>query len=448
MHAMDQSSSRAAHRPLRADDAAGRPAQRGRAPALRSSRSSPGGCPTGRRYGVVAGHRPGARRARATSASTTRSSPSCATARSSTRRPCDWLAGYRFSGDIDGYPEGECYFPGSPILTVEGTFAEAVLLETLVAVDPQPRLRDRRRGRPGWSRAAGGRPLIEMGSRRTHEEAAVAAARAAYLAGFAATSNLEAGRRYGMPDRRAPRPTPSRCCTTASATPSPPRSPSLGRGTTLLVDTYDVDAGRTDRGRGRRPRARRRPHRLRRPGRRSPTQVREQLDALGATETRIVVTGDLDEYAIAALAAAPVDATASAPRWSPAPARPTAGVVYKLVAREDADGLVRPVAKQSAGKTSAAAARTPSAGSTPTGRRSPRWSASPGDPPERNDRDRSRSSWSRDGEIVGREPLERVRGAAPATRSPSSRPVAASALPGLRRRSRPCSTRHLGRPWP
>src|SRR5215207_1695173 len=44
----------------------------------------------------------------------------------------DWLASYRFGGDIDGYPEGELYFPGSPVLTVTGTFGEAVLLETLV----------------------------------------------------------------------------------------------------------------------------------------------------------------------------------------------------------------------------------------------------------------------------------------------------------------------------
>ena len=98
-----------------------------------------------------------------------------------------------------GYPEGELFLPGSPVLTVEGTFAEAVLLETLVLSHPQPRQRGRLGGRPdGRTPPATGR-CIEMGSRRTHEEAAVAAARAAYLAGFAATSNLEAGRRYGVP---------------------------------------------------------------------------------------------------------------------------------------------------------------------------------------------------------------------------------------------------------
>ncbi|MGH3682801.1 MAG: nicotinate phosphoribosyltransferase, partial [Natronosporangium sp.] len=43
-----------------------------------------------------------------------------------------WLSGYRFTGDIEGYPEGELYYPGSPILTVAGSFAECVVLETLI----------------------------------------------------------------------------------------------------------------------------------------------------------------------------------------------------------------------------------------------------------------------------------------------------------------------------
>ena len=54
-----------------------------------------------------------------------------------------YLEAYAFSGDIWGYAEGDCYFPGSPILVVEAPFAEAVVLETLVLVDPQPRLRHR-----------------------------------------------------------------------------------------------------------------------------------------------------------------------------------------------------------------------------------------------------------------------------------------------------------------
>src|ERR1700710_1620820 len=113
-------------------------------------------------------------------------------------RGAEYLASYRFTGDIDGYPEGELYFPHSPVLTVTGTFAEAVILETLAlsvlnhdcaVASPAARL----------ATAAAGRPIIEMGSRRTHEQAAVAAARAAYLAGFASTSNLEPARQFGVP---------------------------------------------------------------------------------------------------------------------------------------------------------------------------------------------------------------------------------------------------------
>ncbi|MFD0823331.1 nicotinate phosphoribosyltransferase, partial [Micromonospora zhanjiangensis] len=90
----------------------------------------------------------------------------------------DWLAGYRFGGDIDGYAEGELFFPGSPILTVSGTFAEAVMLETLVLSvlnhDCAVAAAAAR-----MVTAARGRSVIEMGSRRAHEEAAIAAARAA-----------------------------------------------------------------------------------------------------------------------------------------------------------------------------------------------------------------------------------------------------------------------------
>ena len=110
----------------------------------------------------------------------------------------DWLAGYRFRGDVDGYAEGELYFPNSPVLTVSGTFAEAVVLETL-ALSVLNHDCAVASAAARMVVAAGDRPLIEMGSRRTHEEAAVAAARAAYLAGFASSSNLAAGRRYGVP---------------------------------------------------------------------------------------------------------------------------------------------------------------------------------------------------------------------------------------------------------
>ncbi|MFV2102860.1 nicotinate phosphoribosyltransferase [Micromonospora sp. LOL_024] len=251
----------------------------------------------------------------------------------------DWLADYRFTGDIDGYTEGELFFPGSPILTVSGGFAECVVLETLVLSvlnhDCAVAAAAAR-----MVTAARGRALIEMGSRRTHEEAAVAAARAAYLAGFRFTSNLAAGRRYGIPtagtaahaftllhdDERA-----------AFAS----QVATLGTETTLLVDTYDISQGIRTAIEVAGPKLR---------AVRIDSgdlaviaqQSRQLLDSLGATETKIIVSGDLDEYAIAALAAEPVDSYGAGTAVVTGSGAPTAGLVYKLVEVEG-----RPVVKRS-----------------------------------------------------------------------------------------------------
>jgi nicotinate phosphoribosyltransferase len=260
------------------------------------------------------------------------------------RGTLDWLADYRFSGDVDGYPEGELYFPGSPILTVTGTFADAVMLETL-ALSILNHDSAVASAAARMVTAAAGRPLIEMGSRRTHEAAAVAAARATYLAGFAATSNLESERRHGIPTAG----------TAAHAwillhedelVAFQSQVKALGPETTLLVDTYDIRRGielaveaagpglgaiRIDSGDlGELAR-----------------QARDQLDLLGATGTKIVVSGDLDEYAIASLRAEPVDSYGVGTSVVTGSGAPTAGMVYKLV---EVDG--RPVAKRSASKES------------------------------------------------------------------------------------------------
>jgi nicotinate phosphoribosyltransferase len=271
----------------------------------------------------------------------------------------DWLADYRFSGDVDGYPEGELFFPGSPILSVRSTFADAVVLETLVLSILNHDCAVAAAAARMVS-AAAGRPCIEMGSRRAHEEAAVACARAAYLAGFAATSNLEAGRRYGIPTAG----------TAAHAyvllhddelAAFRGQVGCLGTKTTLLVDTYDIrtgienavaaagpelDAIRIDSGDlGELAR-----------------QARDQLDGLGATGTRIVLSGDLDEYAIAALRAEPVDAYGVGTSVVTGSGAPTASLVYKLVEVEG-----RPVAKRSASKESRGGAKSAVRRFKPTG---------------------------------------------------------------------------------
>jgi nicotinate phosphoribosyltransferase len=262
-----------------------------------------------------------------------------------------FLESYQFGGDIWGYAEGECYFPGSPILVVEGTFAEAVVLETLALSV----LNHDSAIAAAGSRmvlAAAGRPIIEMGSRRTHERAGVASARAAYIAGFASTSNLRAGYEYQIPTTG----TSAHAFTLLyddELDAFRAQVDALGPGTTLLVDTYDVAAGvrtavaaagpdlgavRIDSGDlGLYAR-----------------DVRAQLDSLGAQKTRIVLTGDLDEHSIAALAAAPADGYGAGTSLVTGSGAPTAALVYKMVARADepGQGPLRPVAKRSVGKPS------------------------------------------------------------------------------------------------
>lgn len=259
-----------------------------------------------------------------------------------------FLAGYRFSGNIWGYAEGELYFPGSPILVVESSFAEAVVLETLALsifnhdcaiASAAARM----------VTAAGPRPIIEMGSRRTHEIAAVAAARAAYLVGFDCTSNLRAGLEFGVPTAG----TSAHAFTLVHDNERQAfgvQLEALGLATTLLVDTYDVatavktavelagsalGAVRIDSG----------------DVAKVASGVRAQLDSLGATTTKIIVTGDLDEHAIAGLATAPVDGYGVGTALVTGSGAPTASLVYKLVARSDGSAIdLVPVAKRSVGK--------------------------------------------------------------------------------------------------
>jgi nicotinate phosphoribosyltransferase len=262
----------------------------------------------------------------------------------------EWLAGRRLGARITAYAEGETFFPGSPVLTVESCFGEGLLLETLVlsVLNHDSAVAS---AAARMVVAAQGRPLIEMGSRRTSEEAAVAAARAAVIAGFDKTSNLEAGRRYGIETAG----TSAHAFTLAADDEKSAfraQVATQGVGTTLLVDTYDTEQGirnavevagpelgavRLDSGD------------LAEETRRA----RALLDELGATKTRVVVTGDLDEFSIAALAATPADSYGVGTSVVTGSGAPTVGFVYKLVAIAESDAPdapMRPVAKTSTGK--------------------------------------------------------------------------------------------------
>jgi nicotinate phosphoribosyltransferase len=273
-----------------------------------------------------------------------------------TQPTLDWLSDYRFGGTISGYQEGEAFFPNSPILVVQGGFAEAVILETLaLSVFNYDSAIASAAAR--MVSAADGRPIAEMGSRRTGERSAVAAARAAFVAGFGATSNLEAGREWGVPTMG----TAAHAFTLLHDSEEEAfraQVAALGSGTTLLVDTYDVTAAvdlaikvagtglgavRIDSGD-------------------LPAQVaavRAQLDGLGAVNTKITVTNDLDEYTIAALRAAPVDSYGVGTSVVTGSGHPASSMVYKLVARKDAAGAWVSVAKKSAAKATVGGRKHP-----------------------------------------------------------------------------------------
>ena len=279
----------------------------------------------------------------------------------------DFLANYRFTGDVHGYAEGEVFFPGSPLFVVESSFAEGVLLETVVLsilnYDSAVASAASR-----MTSAAGSRPCLEMGGRRAHERAAVAAARAAVVAGFAGTSNLEAGRSYGLPTIG----TAAHAFTLLhddEEAAFASQVAAYGADTTLLVDTYDIETGvrraiaaagtgldaiRLDSGD------------LGAVAR----EVRELLDALGAAGTKIVVSSDLDEYAIASLAVAPVDSYGVGTSVVTGSGAPTCGMVYKLVLREGSSGEMEPVQKASSSKASVGGRKNAARRLEPSGRAS------------------------------------------------------------------------------
>ena len=258
-----------------------------------------------------------------------------------------WLENFRFSGSIRGYREGEMFFPNSPVLQVEGTFGECTLLETLflsilnydcAVASAASRM----------ATAAKDRPCMDMGGRRINEWAAVAASRAAVVGGFQGTANLLAAQLYGLKAIG----TAAHCFTLVHDSERDAfvsQIDALGKNTTLLVDTYNIEeavktavevAGpelggvRIDSG----------------DLAALAQRVRNQLDALGATNTKITVTNDLDEYALAALQTAPVDSYGVGTRLVTGSGAPTCAMVYKLTERENADGVMQPVAKKSKDK--------------------------------------------------------------------------------------------------
>ncbi|MER7892074.1 nicotinate phosphoribosyltransferase [Micromonospora sp. NPDC094482] len=259
------------------------------------------------------------------------------------------LARLRFTGDVWAVPEGRVVFADEPLLEVTAPLAEAQLAETgvlnLITFHTTVATKAAR-----CRLAAGGAQLVDFAFRRTHGiEAAAAVARASAIAGFAATSDVDAARRYGLqpsgtmahayveafPDERA--------AFRAFAADFPTNP-------IFLVDTYDTPAGvraavdvitelgltgplgvRLDSGD------------LAELAR----QTRAILDDAGLTDAQIVASGSLDEDVIAALVAAgaPIDAYGVGTKMGVSYDAPSLDSAYKLVAVGD-----RPVLKLSPGK--------------------------------------------------------------------------------------------------
>jgi nicotinate phosphoribosyltransferase len=264
----------------------------------------------------------------------------------------EYLRAFRFRGSVFGLREGEVLMGGAPVLRVEGTLAEAQIVETFLlgVINHESKVASKA---ARVVLAARGRPVMEFGARRLDPMAAPTAARAAYIAGCVGTSCEEAGFRYGVP-------VSGTCAHSymlahvddgeegafrafAEAFPS---------GTSLLVDTWDtlrgtlraanagaaVKAVRVDSGD------------LARLG----PQIRSILDAAGRKDVKIIGSDDMDEYKINALldSGAPYDTFGVGTAIVLSPDSPSFGAVYKLVEVDDRRGVRTPVAKRAPGKAS------------------------------------------------------------------------------------------------
>jgi nicotinate phosphoribosyltransferase len=254
----------------------------------------------------------------------------------------DWLAGLRFTGSVRAVAEGTPVFAGEPILEVTAPLPEAQLLETLVmnAVHLQTLAASKALRVVA---AARGRAVVDFGMRRAHgTDAALRAARAFHIAGVAATSNVLAGRTWGVPlagtmahsyvQAHGDEAEAFRAFTT------------LYPDTTLLVDTYDtldgvrrvIDLARETGDRFRVQAIRLDSGDLADLARRA----RALLDGAGLHGVRIFASGGLDEDAIAALldAGAPIDAFGVGSAMAVSADAPALDIVYKLV---EYDGRAR-----------------------------------------------------------------------------------------------------------
>jgi nicotinate phosphoribosyltransferase len=261
---------------------------------------------------------------------------------------CAFLRDLRFTGDIDAVPEGTAVFANEPLLRVRAPIVEAQIVETflLSAVNHATMIASKA---ARVVLAAETAKVIEFGTRRTHPEAALDAARAAYAVGFVGTSNVEAGRRFGVPVMGTAAHMwtmahPSEEAAFAAYTEVFPSA------SILLIDTYDTLRGAERAARIAKDKLR--GVRLDSGDLASLSRaVRVILDEHGCRSAQIVASGDLNEHRIAELrrAGAPIDLYGVGTDLVASIDAPALGGVYKLVELER-DGEAHPIAKFSEGK--------------------------------------------------------------------------------------------------
>ena len=266
------------------------------------------------------------------------------------RRFIEQLRALRFSGDVWAPPEGTVVYPDEPLIQVVAPLPEAQIVETaMINQVAYPTLVASKAARA--VDAAAGRPVIEFGGRRAHgSEAAIEASRATYIAGFEATSSVEAGRRYGIPTTG----TMAHSFVLASDSEADAFEAFAARypATTLLVDTYDTAAGVANAIRTAKKHGHGSVGAIRIDSGdflNESWQARIKLDTAGMSDVRIVASGGLDEYRIGELvnANAPIDIYACGTSIVAPPDAATLDSAYKMVAYQG-----RAVAKRSPGKPS------------------------------------------------------------------------------------------------
>ena len=271
------------------------------------------------------------------------------------------LLDFAFDGDVWAMPEGTVAFANEPLLRVQAPLWQAQLAETsLLSMLNHSTMVASKAAR--IVAAAGGASVMEFGTRRTHDEAAIDAARSAYIAGCVGTSNVEAGFRHGIPVFG----TAAHMWTMAHPTEDEAFDSYLAvypHAATLLVDTYDILEGTR--------RACQASLRAGDPqalsgvrvdcglleGDDQPTgicrRMRQVLDAEGFAHTRIIVSGDMNEYRMQKLLSAgePIDAFGVGTKLVASPDAPSLSGVYKIV-QVGLGQEARPVLKLSPGKLS------------------------------------------------------------------------------------------------